>query len=61
MAFVIASIVLLHAVSLVCLLLVARHSVLLVDEDGRPLRVGGWRERVVPRAPSARPTRHERT
>lgn len=50
MAFIIASIVLLHGVSLACLLYISRHSVMLVDEDGRPIRqLDDWHVRVVPR------------
>lgn len=51
MAFVVASIVILHIVSLACLLGMARYSVALVDEDGRPVArlAGGWTERVIPR------------
>jgi hypothetical protein len=50
MAFMIASIILLHGVSLACLLFISRHSVMLVDEDGRPIRpVDDWHVRVVPR------------
>ncbi|MFN3430354.1 MAG: hypothetical protein ACK46X_10405 [Candidatus Sericytochromatia bacterium] len=60
MAVMLASIILLHAVSLACLFLMARHSVMLVDEEGRPLSAGKWHERVVPRLPSPRPGRHER-
>ena len=62
MAFVVASIVLLHVVSLACLLLMARHSVMLVDEDGRPVfKVGAWKERVVPRHRAPSPPHRERT
>ena len=60
MAVMVTSIILLHAVSLACLFLMARHSVMLVDEEGRPLRAGMWRERVVPQLPTPRPGRHER-
>lgn len=50
MAFMIASILLLHGVSLACLLFISRHSVMLVDEDGRPVRqLDDWHVRVVPR------------
>jgi hypothetical protein len=55
MAFMIASIVLLHGVSLACLLFISRHSVMLVDEDGRPIRqADDWHVRVVPRRRSPR-------
>ena len=50
MAFVVVSIVVLHVVSLALLLGMARWSVALVDEDGRPVnRKGGWTERIIPR------------
>lgn len=60
MAFMVTSIVLLHAVSLACLFFMARHSVMLVDEEGRPVAPGMWHERVIPKLPTPRPGRHER-
>jgi hypothetical protein len=60
MAFMVASIVLLHVVSLACLLGMARYSVELVDEEGRPIRqTGGWTERVVPRRRAGFKTRQK--
>ncbi|HEY9721052.1 MAG TPA: hypothetical protein V6D47_03510 [Oscillatoriaceae cyanobacterium] len=55
MAPIIATIVLLHVAALAGVLILARHSVVLVDEQGRPL--GGpspWTEQRIP-APSVAP------
>lgn len=49
MATTLALLALAHAAALAGILLLARHSVMLVDEDGHPLeRTTGWYERVVP-------------
>lgn len=62
MAVMMIGIVLLHVASLTCLLLLARHSVMLVDEHGRPLgRAEGWTERVVPCLSGVPRTKNEPT
>lgn len=49
MATTLATIALIHVAALGCILLMAKFSVMLVDEDGQPLqRTTGWYERVVP-------------
>lgn len=56
MASILALMLTLHAAALAAVLLMARHSVMLVDEDGRPIRPSAWRERVVPPREAPAPT-----
>ena len=54
MATTLATIALVHVAALACILLMAKYSVMLVDEDGMPIqRTTGWYERVVPTAEGA--------
>lgn len=48
MAPIIATIALVHLAAFAGVLLLARHSVVLVDEQGRPLAPSPWREQRVP-------------
>jgi hypothetical protein len=48
MITIVATIVAMHFLAVGAVLLLARHSVMLVDEAGRPLKRGLWKEHVVP-------------
>lgn len=55
MATTLAMLALIHAVALACILVMAKFSVMLVDEDGQPLqRTTGWYEQVIPSAEGVR-------
>ena len=58
MATIVATLAMLHVAALAGVLLMARYSVMLVDDEGRPIRPGTWHERVV--APQEVPSRLER-
>ena len=58
MALWIIGILGLQALSFACLMLLARHSAVLVDEEGRPLVASAdWLERLVPSGRAASRTR----
>ncbi|MDB5097270.1 MAG: hypothetical protein JWM80_1691 [Cyanobacteria bacterium RYN_339] len=48
MTTILATIVVIHFLAVAAVLLMARHSVILVDEEGRPLKRAAWQERIVP-------------
>lgn len=49
MVTTLAAIALVHVAAFSCVLLMARYSVMLVDEDGRPIqRTSDWYEQVIP-------------
>lgn len=45
-----------HVTALAAVLLLARYSTMLVDEDGRPVAPSTWHERVVPTGEAVRAT-----
>lgn len=59
MATLVATVAMLHVAALAGVLLMARYSVMLVDDEGRPIQPGPWAERVVA-APEVTPPLHRR-